>query len=323
MSQRSWIVVGLISLLGLCLLAYYDEWQTNKDLIDQRSKNKIDFPKDQQILSLTFYHRDEQNLLDQMRFTKLVRLAGTWQISAPIKTFADERMVEVLLEHLRKFQYEKTLANTISHLDEFGISSSTPELEVVYQGSSGENPVWQVFLGEDAPVGYMVYFTLNSSGRVYLGSKHLALMLRKSPFDLREKRMLKPWIKDLLKLRIDKQSGESMELIWNTKDDSFKNRSGRIVRPELVGKLKTELEKVSISEFFPSERFQSMIQRFSAQKSWLELTLSSQNAKTSEFKIYLAGSELIGFNTSKEEAFKLPLSSLRYIDKYFDKINLN
>ena len=323
MSQRSWIILGFVSLVVLSFIAYWDEWKTKLDIIEKQSKNRIDFPNDHQILSLTFYHRDEQSQLNNKRFTKIVSKAKDWEISVPRKRFADARMINSLLQNLRRYQYEKVIDNASLHLNEYGINSSTPDLEVVYKEVSGQLVNWQVYLGDDAPVGYMLYFNLGSPKKVYVGSKHLALMLKKSPFDLREKRMLRPWLNNLLVLKIIKQSGEIMGLTWNGVAENFKNQSGIDVSSELVGKLKNELEKVSISEFLPSDQYSHLNEHFSAYQPWLNVEVRSQTLDKSEFKIYLSGNELVGFDTGKKEVFKLPLSSLRNIDKYFDEIKLN
>lgn len=320
--SRKWFFVFALTVLGIMtFLAYWDEWRTKQENIEKQSVNRIYFAKNHQIQHLVFYHRSDDGKLDPKRFTKVVPGLYSWEIAFPFKRYADGRMINAFLLNLRRYQYEKILTESSINSQDFGVNTSTPDLEISYKLNSGSLATWRIFLGQDAPVGYMIYFSLDSQPEVFIGSKHLGLILKKSPFDLREKRLLMPWLQDLSQLEIIKQSGARIKILRDDQGQGFKSQTESQLPEELIANFKDELGKISISEFLPLETYQSMNEHFSKHQPWLELMLSGEkDDKEIKFSIYLAGAELVGFNRTIREVFKLPISSLRYVDKYFDQI---
>ncbi|NRA43442.1 MAG: DUF4340 domain-containing protein [Oligoflexales bacterium] len=317
MNRRSWFIVAFLVLLGMSLIAYWDEWKTEQELVEKQSKNRLKLPKKGQISQLTFYHRDENQHLDASRFTKVRPLEHGWEIVNPVETFADDRAVNTFLKNMNLYQYEKTLANKASEFSLFGIDRGCPDFELEYRTQGGKLAKWRIYLGHDAPVGYMVYFTIDAQKKVYIGSKHLALMLKKSPFDLREKRPLKPWLQDLTELKLIRKAGDPMHFSAKEGAQGFKKESGKALTLEQFQSIKRELEKVAITEFVFHGLYQKMLEHYSKEEPLLSLYIVSKSHQRADFQLYFSGVDLVGFNTKKKEVFKLPIASLRYFDKSF------
>ena len=314
MNHRSWLILSCMALALMTLIAYWDEWQTEQEVYEKASKNRIDFPNKAQIKHLTFYHRDDKLRLNAERFTKVVPNSKSWEISAPLRTFADDRVIDTFLDHMEKYQYEKELDKDFSEFNVFGIDLKCPDVEIAYEKPNGELARWRIFVGQDAPVGYMVYFTLNSMRKVYIGSKHLSLMLKKSPFDLREKRLLRPWLRGIEELVIEKDTKEVLHLRKPPNGNDLVMPSGQLVALEKMEKAREELEKISVTEFLLSESFQEIKDQMVHTQPKLSFIIKNTFSMETTFHIYPNGGEFVALNLVKGEAFKLPLGLVRYVD---------
>jgi hypothetical protein len=120
--------------------------------------------------------------------TTLRKEAGAWQIVEPVKAAAAESEVTGITGALQNLEVERVVEEQPADLGTYGLS--TPRVEVDFTSGAGK-PSGRLLLGNKTPTGGNVYARRNDEPRVFLIPEYQQGALNKTPFDLRDKSVLK------------------------------------------------------------------------------------------------------------------------------------
>ena len=115
---------------------------------------------------------------------EIEKIQEDWIIVSPKKIKANKIVINTMLESLNLYKFKKLIKGK-SQFNKFGLSLDSWTMKIVFESKIDKSPMLFYF-GNDSVIGYKMYFSMGSD-QVYIGSKHLKLLLNKSLFELREK----------------------------------------------------------------------------------------------------------------------------------------
>ncbi|HET8646554.1 MAG TPA: DUF4340 domain-containing protein, partial [Vicinamibacteria bacterium] len=119
---------------------------------------------------------------------QLVKGSGGWRLAAPQSVEADAAEVDSLLSSLESLEVDEVVSETPGELGRYGLAPPRGQVTLVRDGSSD---ALRLQVGDKTPDGRGVYSKLPTSGRVFTIPAGIAGSLEKSPFDLRDRRLLR------------------------------------------------------------------------------------------------------------------------------------
>ena len=173
------LLFGVLLVLGG--LASWDEWQTKRDGKKKETENLLLAIEPEKIVGIEFSNRESKDPVN----ISMSKSEGKWAISSPVSVAADQQAVDNLLTTLRDYKFEKVVIESNADLAAFGLDKPRR----VIQLKTEKGPL-TLLVGANAPVGYSVYASIEGTGKVYVGSQHLAVSTGKSLHDLRNKALL-------------------------------------------------------------------------------------------------------------------------------------
>ena len=136
---------------------------------------------------------------------ELVRKGDDWFLEKPIKTKADGMEVDSILFRLQSLAKVRDLGITDFDPKVFGFENSTKVIKYRGNGTAGE-----IIFGGDNPAGTHVY--VNKNGRLYLVEKIVLDVFRRTPEEIREKRIFWGSVNDVVSYEVsfkgEKSSGK-------------------------------------------------------------------------------------------------------------------
>jgi len=116
----------------------------------------------------------------------LHRDGDAWRLVAPVEAAADASVVSTVASSLASLAVERTISDTPTDLQEYGLDP--PGIEVAFRTSGGETHRLQI--GATTPAGDNRYARLVDEGGVFLVGSFLQSTFDRTPFALRDKRVL-------------------------------------------------------------------------------------------------------------------------------------
>ena len=193
-------IAGILAvvLLGLGLLATWDQWQTKKDEEKKAEETKLVDVTPDAVTEIAFRNiPDAPDATDDtsnpastgsaatpgvpVEIT-MKKVDGSWRITTPIDARADDKAIENLLTTIRDYKFERAVAESKGSWDQYGLNSPRRSVRFTANGVTRS-----VFVGVNAPVGYNVYSATDASEKVFVGSQYLAVALAKSLHEFRDK----------------------------------------------------------------------------------------------------------------------------------------
>ena len=205
-------------LLALGGLATWDEWQTKRDDKKKETENLLLSLEVDKIIGIEFSNKEPKEPVD----ISMERSLGKWRITRPIKVLADQPAVDNLLTTLRDYKYEKVVSESDPDLASFGLDK--PRRVIQLKTEKGSTTL---LVGTNAPVGYSVYAMIEGSGKVHVGSQHLAVSTGKSLHDFRDKAILSVDSTKVSQIELIRPGHPALKI--EKKDNVFS-----IVRPEVL-----------------------------------------------------------------------------------------
>ncbi len=228
--------------------------------------------------------------------TVLSKASGTWAITEPQATGADQDAVNGVVQNLSNLASDRLIDEKAGQLATYGLATPAEQITVTRKGGKTDT----ILLGDDVPTGSGTYAKLANDARVFTVATFVKTGIDKGLKDLRDKR--------LLHFNSDKLTGVTVA----AKGGSFafaKNAQGewQVVKPsamradgqqvdDLVRKLKEAKMDVNLSETDAA----AMLKTFStATKIATVTTADSAGAETLEIrkgkeKDYYAKSSSVG-----------------------------
>ncbi len=118
----------------------------------------------------------------------LKKVNGTWQLVEPLAVSADESIVSSIVSNLSSLEVQRVVEENPSSLKEYGLAS--PRVDVAFK-VSGDKDFKHLLIGDKTATGSDLYARLDTEKRVVLISGYLDGTFDRTPFDLREKSILK------------------------------------------------------------------------------------------------------------------------------------
>jgi hypothetical protein len=131
--------------------------------------------------------------------SRLQRVDTTWQLVEPQKTAADEGVVSSLTGSLASLEVQRVVDENPTDLKQYGLNP--PRLDLTFRLKDQKEPQ-RLLVGDKTPTGDDLYAKKPDEARVFLISSFLDATFNKTPFELRDKAILK----------VDRDASDGIEL---------------------------------------------------------------------------------------------------------------
>jgi hypothetical protein len=190
--KSSKLIIYLLILAALSAYVYIVE-------IRQREQQNAEKQKAEKLVHLD---RPEitQIALDSEKKGKIVlkKAAGTWVISSPVKTRADEYALDGLLTTISSAAQEKLLLDKDVKWSDYGLEKPTFTVTIGTKKIAA-----RIFFGNQNPSKSSYYVRVNKSPKLLLVADTLKNALNKTLFELRDKTVLSRAPSDISRLSIN------------------------------------------------------------------------------------------------------------------------
>jgi hypothetical protein len=166
-----------IVLLVLVGIAYWDEVQTKKDESAKALENRVFSLNEGEIVRLKF-----EEPPTAVGF-ELAKEDGKWRVVSPLSALADEPGVNSFIKTLLEYKFEKLVSESKDKWSDYGVAQPQRIITLVNQAGKTE----QIYIGNQAPVGYSAYFRMDESGKVFVGSQYLITSTGRTVQEFRDK----------------------------------------------------------------------------------------------------------------------------------------
>jgi hypothetical protein len=141
--------------------------------------------------------------------TSRVQKSGeTWKIVEPESTDADSTAMSTLSSQLASVEIQRVVDENPGDLKQYGLNP--PRIDVAYR-LKGEKEFRHLFVGDKTPTGGDLFAKTPDKNRVFLIASYFDSTLNKTPFDLRDKSVLK----------FDREKADGLLLVKGTKEMQF------------------------------------------------------------------------------------------------------
>ena len=120
--------------------------------------------------------------------TRVEKINGTWQLTAPEKTEADQAQVSNAVSTLASLDITRVIDDNPGDLSQFGLNP--PKVDVAFR-VKGQKDEKHLLIGEKTATGGDLYAKTPDQKRVFLVASFLENTFNRTPFDLRDKSALK------------------------------------------------------------------------------------------------------------------------------------
>jgi hypothetical protein len=118
--------------------------------------------------------------------SRLRRNDGEWKLVEPLETMADAAVASIVAGSLASLEIQRVIVEEGADLQEYALDP--PRLEVAFH--AGEDKFRRLQIGGTTPAGDNLYARLADQTQVFLISSFLEGTFNRTPFDLRDKRVL-------------------------------------------------------------------------------------------------------------------------------------
>lgn len=148
----------------------------------------------------------EAEKIEELRVTqaggdtaRLVKGEGGWELVEPTKAEADAAEVTSITSNLGSLEVQRVVDEAPADLGQYGLDP--PRVDVAFR-LQGDKDFRHLLLGEKTPAGGDLYAKLQNENRVFLVASYLDTTFNRTPFDLRDKRVL----------RFDRDKADALEI---------------------------------------------------------------------------------------------------------------
>jgi hypothetical protein len=171
-------------LLGLGGIAYWDDFQTDKESKEKEQKNKLLTFKPDDVTQLDYTRIDDGRTVQ----VQLVKEDKQWKVVAPVTYPGDDESVDRLLKTMEDLRFEKSFEAAGDKLKDFGLDQ--PRIALALTDKDGKATT--IRIGAKSPVGYSSYAKVDETSNVYLVNHYAFTASNKELFDFRDKSLRWP-----------------------------------------------------------------------------------------------------------------------------------
>lgn len=231
----------LVVLVGLGAYIYFVTWK--------RPDTPDNGKKQDKVFSVASDKIDEIKIASASGESATARKEnGTWKLVEPLATAADESEINAVANTLASAEVVRVVDENPANLNDYGLSN--PRIEVDFKAEGDKEPR-KLFLGEKTPTGSDLFARKNDEKKVFLVAAFQETSLNKTPFDLRDKSILK----------IDRDKIDSVDLTAGSQSVTMAKDGGewKLKKPievradfgtveGLIGKLQTARMKSIVAD---------------------------------------------------------------------------
>ncbi len=314
------LLAAVVILVGLGGAVY---WSEQKKAADEK---KPPVSADAPPKILTIAEEQIQGIRIEKRggeATALSKASGSWALTEPIATGADQDAVNGVVQNLSNLASDRLIEEKPAQLASYGLATPAEQITVTRKGGKTDT----ILLGDDVPTGSGTYAKLAGDPRVFTVASFVKTGIDKSSKDLRDKRLLHFNSDKLTGVDVAAKGGafafaKNAQGEWQVVKPSAMRADGQQV-DDLVRKLKEAKMDVNLSEADSA----AMLKTFAtAAKVATVTTADSAGAETLEIRkgkekdFYAKSSSVPGvFKTTTElgEGLDKPVDDFRN-KKLFD-----
>ena len=175
---RLWSMLALVAVLaGLGGYIYFVD--AKRPASDLAAKQKV-------FDGVTADKIEEITVTNDGESSTLRKADGTWKMTAPIGSDADQNEVSTLTSNLASVEVNRVIDENAANLGDYGLAK--PKITVAFKGQGGL--VGELLIGEKTATQGDVYAMKPGGKRVFLISSFQETAFGKKPFDLRDKKVL-------------------------------------------------------------------------------------------------------------------------------------
>lgn len=173
---RSFVVLLVIA-AGLGAFLYYDSRRAPSD---EKKQEKV-------FADVQADKVDQVTVKDVAGDRATVQKQGAgWQLTQPAAAAADEAELSGITSNLASLEVQRVIDEQPTDFKQYGLDPA--RIEVAFRSGGKEHTL---LLGQKTPTGADMYARLPDKPRVFLVSSYLEATFNKTPFDLRDKTILK------------------------------------------------------------------------------------------------------------------------------------
>jgi len=120
--------------------------------------------------------------------TRLKKDSGTWQVVEPSSMNAADSEMTSMTQSLASLEIQRVVDENPPDLSQFGLAQ--PKVDVGFR-ASGQTSLTHLLIGDKTPTGGELYAKTQDQKKVFLISSYLDSTFNRTPFDLRDKAILK------------------------------------------------------------------------------------------------------------------------------------
>lgn len=300
------VLLLLISCLGLLTIVAVTEESV-------RVNSKRQEQSDKKLFDLDYERIGYFTLENHVNGPKIIfrKIEDRWEITEPVRTLADFKVVTSFLVNLQNYSYLKKFDSRQYQKSDYGLEPPqfTLSLEISEKESPGNKTHTEfIYIGHESPVGYGVYVSKAGDHQIYLGGKHLLLLAKKTLNEFRDKYFFKASPDKASMITV---SGGGRHRTWNGIDSDCKSDCNKNEILKLVSELKSmRANKISdLKEpFTPGEGFLYEIK-------W------GDERKKEIFGIWLNGGEVSGFYSPDMIKADLPFQVIEFFESVLSDLS--
>jgi hypothetical protein len=155
--------------------------------------------------------------------TRVLRTDANWQVVEPEKADADATAVASITSSLASLEVQRVVEENPSDLNQYGLNP--PRIDLSFR-ERGKKDFERLLVGEKTPTGGDLYAKKPNENKVFLISSYLDTTFDRTPFDMRDKSILK----------FERETADNIEIVSgsNTLQLSRQATEWKIVKPMAV-----------------------------------------------------------------------------------------
>lgn len=171
-------IAAFIVLIGLGGYIYYYEWDTPAGGAEEKEKAFATVKSDD---------IEEVRITAGGEASRATKAEAGWQLVEPAKAQADASELSAITSNLSSLEVQRVVDENPTDLARYGLNP--PRVDVAFR-LKGEKDLRHLLIGEKTPTGSELYAKRQDDKKVFLVSSFLDNTFNRTPFDLRDKRIL-------------------------------------------------------------------------------------------------------------------------------------
>ena len=248
---------------------------------------------------------------------------GVWRIVEPLDLPADAAAIDSLLDRASRAEHEHMVTDSPDDLAIFGLQD--PELRIALELKDGSSKSLE--LGGEAPIGSSVYAKRGDEPNIYMAGGGLKSGLKKTLFDLRDKKLLQFDESDIYRLEIA-TPGLQATVERASGSDAAVGDGWQITQPILgradsdtIDDLLSDLHSEEAESFVLEEADASGLEQHGLQAPRIVLTLWSGESAQQRLMIGSESDDPEGFYARREDSSTVFVVPESLVDDLPDRLD--